>query len=638
MARPAVRPGTGSAYATLAALAPDLPAALALTELLRQLAATTDAAPLRIWRSDEGGASAVLSWPADAEPVLDLTGPDELGALPGVALITDGGRLRGAVTLGTGRRSRLTDDARRRLRDTANCVLLVWRRDDLRTALLRQARHTDRLAGELADAGRRPSTVRDLERRRVATEIITLSAGRLGRLHQLADRLGTEPASRGPASGKPASGKQATSEPRPGVAELGALLDALIEDFRVMVRGIHPQLLQSRGPRAALAELAQGLAGRARITGAVPARIDPELGAALYHVTAAALQTLAGATGPTGTGGPASTAAEPLTVQLSQADASLRMLLTGRARSSTAALRAALTVDIDRLAALGGGVEVSVEDSEVNLRAWLPDRLEPAARAPAERPSSLPARVRMLTLDLALRYGDGPGSAAAQALVTRLDGPVRLGVPASSIGRKDWGRRLPDLELVDLDSPLDAVLQPARERPEQRVDVLLPGAGLLIRSAPWADLAERLSIELIARADLLRARSVLAALIRLLAAVPLTGPAGRRFAYELEELRAGAGELAELEALARLRTGTLDLTRAQVRTDERLLGCTGTAPHERLGLPVTATAEQVRAAAAEQMVPWRRMAENAAAGRPQREACGVIVRSCENLLSTTLPP
>jgi hypothetical protein len=589
-------------------LSPELPAAPALTELLRQLAATTDAALIRVWRTRPGGASAVLAWPPDADPVPDLTDPRELGRQPGVALIVDGGQVRGAVTLAVQRRSRITGDTQRRLRDTANCVLLLWRRDELRTALRRQSRHTERLAGELADAGRRLSTVRDLERRRVATEIITLSTGRLGLLGGLADQLGAELAGGAVVSAAPVQ----------------ELLEELIEDFRVMVRGIHPQLLASRGPRAALAELAQGLPRPAVITGAVPARIDPELGAALYHVTAAALQTLA------------PTAVEPLTVQLSQGAGVLKGLLTGRARSSTAALRAALIVDIDRVAALGGGVEVGVEDFDVSLRVWLPDRLEPAAAAPAEPPAGLPARVRLLALDLALRYGDGPGSAAAQALVTRLDGPVRLGVPASLRDFADWGRRLPDLELVpDSDPALDAVLQPARN---QRVDVLLPGAGVLIRSAPWADLAERLSTELIARADLLRARSVLAELVRLPAVVPLTGAAGRRFAYELEELRAGAGELAELEALARLRTGSLDLTRAQVRTAERLLGCAGTAPHERLGLPATATATEVQAAAAEQMVPWRRMAENAAAGRAQRAACGVIVHSCETLMITVVTP
>jgi hypothetical protein len=631
MSRGTGRSEPDSAYAALAALSSDLPAAHVLTELLRQLAAATNARVVRVWRVHDGGFTPALTWPADAIGVPDVPATARLEGGPGVdgmALIADGASTLGAVTITTRGRSVVTGEGRRRLRDTANCVLLVWRRDELRTVLHRQIRHTDRLGGELADSERRLSTVRDLERRRVATEIITLSTGRLGRLHQEVDQLGAD----------------LGAGLLPDVSSAGRLrdlLDELIEDFRVMVRGIHPQVLQSRGPRAALADVAAGLSRPARITGAVPARIDPELGAALYFLTAAALQTLA----PTDGEG-------ALEVHLSHTDGLLGSLITGRARISTAALRAALTVDVDRLAALGGGAEVTVEDAAVSLRAWVPDRLEPAAAAPRELPSSLPARVRALALGLAAGYGDGPGSGQAQALVTRLDGPVRVGVPGlpgHELGsRADWltgvGRRLPDLVLVPSspyspDEPADwlglpdVVLQPTSADPEQRVDVVLIGAGLLVRSAPWAELPDLLITEVVARADLLRARSVLAALIVLRRSVPLAGPPAERFGYELEELQAGAHELVELEALAQLRTGQLDLTRAQLRTAERLLGCTGPAPYERLGLPASATPDELRWAAQEQMAPWRGLAENAAAGRRQRQACAMIVRCCEALLA-----
>jgi hypothetical protein len=634
MVRGAAQPEAGSAYATLAALPPDLPAAQALTELLRSLVIATGASQACLWRGSRGGFSADLTWPpgADGAPdVADLADLDSRAGVAASARILDGERERGAVSISVLRRRPVRADGRRRLQQTADCVLLVWRLEELKAGLQQQVRHTDRLCGELADAPRRLSTVRELERRRVATEIITLSTDRLGELRRQVDHLGQELASGHPPEGSAAS-------------RLADLLDELIEDFRVMVRGIHPLVLQSRGPRAALAEVAAGLSRPARITGTVPARVDSELGAALYHLAAAALQTLARAERD-----------DPIDVQLSHADGQLEVLVTGRARISTAALRAALTVDADRISAIGGGVEVTVEDDDVTLRAWLPDRLEPAALAPGDARLSLPARVRAVALSLAARYPKGPGAAQASALVTRLDGPVRLGVHGFSESPQstDWlaalGRRLPDLVLIPADDhgpdkhgpdrqgpddgqQPDVVLRPATERPDQRVDVGLTGSGVLIRSAPWSHLPELLATEVVARADLLRARSVLAALIRLLRDSPPTESSAGRLGYEVEELQAGAWELAELEALAELRTGTLDLSRAQRRSAERLLGCSGSAPHERLGLPASSTATELYRAGVEQMQPWRRLAETATAARRQRDACGVIVRACEALL------
>jgi hypothetical protein len=621
-------PESDSAYATLAALAPDGPPGVALTELLQSLVAATDATGARLWRGLPGGFGTQLSWPPSSDVVPEVVRLADLEARPDVtasARIHDGTRERGAITIDVPGGRLLPADGRQRLQDTANCVLLVWRLDELRTGLDRQQRHTDRLAVELADAPRRLATVRERERRRVASEIIMLSTGRLGRLREQLTRLDADLDRPGPTDGAAAG-------------ELRELLEELIEDFRVMVRGIHPLVLRSRGPRAALAEAAAGLSRPTRISGTVPARIDQELGAALYHLTATALQTLA----RTDRDG------DLLEAHLSHVGGLLEVLVTGRARISTAALRAALTVDTDRLAAIGGGVEVGVgasDDDEVTVRAWAPDRLEPEAIAPREAGASLPTRVRSLALALAAQYGPGPGAEPARRLVSRLDGPVRLAVHGfpESAERTAWlaalGRRLPDLNLVPdgrgPDDPPDVVLRPAAERPDQRVDVALVDSGVLIRSAPWSELPDLLTTEVLARADLLRARSVLAALIGLLRGAPSTPPtaAGARLGYELEEVQTRAFELAELEALAELRTGLLDLTRAQLRTAERLLGGRGAAAHVRLGLPASASPGELHQATLEQMRPWRRLAETATVGRRQRESCAVIVRSCEALLA-----
>jgi hypothetical protein len=243
--------------------------------------------------------------------------------------------------------------------------------------------------------------------------------------------------------------------------------------------------------------------------------------------------------------------------------------------------------------------------------------------------------------------GSPPGTAT-----TRLDRPVRLGVERlgiedspTAVRRGAWltslGLRLPDVLigpyplLTGPDSFPDAVLRASVEHPEDGADLLLPDAGVLLKSAPWADLPELLTVELVARADLLRARSVLRALIVLLREVPLTEAGAERLRNEVEELHRGAHELAELEALAAVRAGALKLDPGRLRNAERLLGSAGTGTAERLGLPATAGADRLIQAATEQLAAWRRTAGGPPAGR-ERQVFGAILRSCERLLAELL--
>jgi hypothetical protein len=278
----------------------------------------------------------------------------------------------------------------------------------------------------------------------------------------------------------------------------------------------------------------------------------------------------------------------------------------------------------------------------------VPDRLEPAAQPSATDAVGLPARVRTLSLNLAAYNHDPPVLARVRAVVSRLDGPVRLGVVRTELSpaRNTWlshlERTLPEIQLISLppadpDDWPDAVLQPSADHPDQRVDLLLPGSGALVRAGRWTDLPELLTVEFVARADLLRARSALTTLSVLLRELPATDTAGRRLRYELEEMQAGAHELAELDALATLHAGILDLSRSQLRIADRLLGRSGTAAIERLGLPGTASPAELIQAATEQMKPWRLLAENAT-GRRQRQACSVIVHTCERLLAEAMRP
>jgi hypothetical protein len=621
-------------YTILARAGAETPTAVILSELARALGEFGDAREVGIWRCDGTRLVRDVSWPG-------RTGPEEPTADRAAdlseAVTAEGARI-GLVTLVAGPRTEVGDDLRDRLRRTADCVRLLHRRDRLRHRLHEQVRHTHRLSGELADAGRRMDSVRELERRRMATEILGIGTGRLARLQRRVDELDADLA-----AGARPDGSVTT--------HLHDLLSSLTDDFRVMVRGIHPQVLHSRGPQAALADVVAGYGGRVRLGGTVPARIDRELAAALYRVTAAALQAMAG--DPPDEGG---ADGDPVVVELVHGGGQLAVTVTGGAPIAPATLRAALTLDLDRVAALGGRVDVGpVRDRPgiaVQVRATLPDRLEPDPVPDGDLDAGVFSRVRALTLGIASRYPDGPGAGPAQFLVGRLDAPTRLGVH-EGCWFLDPGafvlldRRLPDLELVPCwaDQPPDAyrpdvVLRPAAG-PEQRdgahrFDVALAGGGVLIGSVSWAELPARLITEVVARADLLRARTLLNGLTALLRSVPLAGPAARWFAYDLEELRAATHELDELEALAWVRAGIDGLPADQIAFAERLLSSSGAPAPERLGLPPTAGPSQVQRTARRQIDLWRRAVGTGASARHQRQAFRVIAQSCEALLAESL--
>jgi hypothetical protein len=637
-----------SAYAVLAEHLGVQPTPRILHELTRRLAVRTETV-VRIWRVRPAGLRIELSWPPQSDDGLpDVPDVIELDALPGListVLVQDDVRTRGAVTLQSDPDRTLRARERQEVVETANCILLLWRHDDLQASVQQQIRHTIRLDGELAVSDRRLTTVRDLERRRVAVEILTLSTARFAELHRGVRLLDAT--------------VSAGQLPEPDeTTRLRDLLDELIEDFQVMVRGVYSQVLQDHGLRAALAEVVAQLPRSTQLTGTIRDRLDPELAATLYYLSTAALSVLS-AQDWSGRSDPPSAPPEPsaspetpalLEVHLSHVDSQLRVLVTGRSSISVAGLKAALTVDTDRIAGLGGDVQIQADDGVIRLRAWLPDQLQPAARATPPAPTSLLVRVRELTLRLAARSGDSHWSEWLWTLITRLDGPVRLGVPGpaadQTVDRSAWwadlGLRLPDVELVpypataDPDDPInlpDAVLQPSPTAPEDRADLLLLGAGMLVRGGPWTDLPGVLSTELVARADLLRARSVLAALLERHRTYPGDEPGGQRLWYELEEIHSTAYELAELEALAGVRTGELNVTPAQLARAERLLGSAGTTAPERLGRPPASRPDVLAQAAEEQRVVWHRLSEVPAAGWQHRRVCSTIVRTCERLLA-----
>lgn len=143
-------------------------------------------------------------------------------------------------------------------------------------------------------------------------------------------------------------------------------------------------------------------------------------------------------------------------------------------------------------------------------------------------------------------------------------------------------------------------------------------------------LHELLATRFAARADVLKARSALLALESVVRRFP--SPDAEVLVRELEEIRAGAHEFAEIALLNTLRTGAGGLPPADLDAAERLLGGTGPDERSRLGLDPAAPDDAVVEAVREALARWQRRSEDLAMPREAREAARVLVRTCEGIL------
>lgn len=152
---------------------------------------------------------------------------------------------------------------------------------------------------------------------------------------------------------------------------------------------------------------------------------------------------------------------------------------------------------------------------------------------------------------------------------------------------------------------------------------LLDASGLPLLRAVLAD-------QFAARAEVLKARSALLGLESVVRRFPLPASAG--LAHDVERVRAGAHEFAEIALIDALRTGAVLLHPDELGAAEQLLGVAGTDARTRLGLPPDAAAEQVGKVAAEAHLRWQQRAEHPASTREVAQAARVLVRSCEGIL------
>ncbi|WP_448616958.1 dynamin family protein [Modestobacter sp. URMC 112] len=224
-------------------------------------------------------------------------------------------------------------------------------------------------------------------------------------------------------------------------------------------------------------------------------------------------------------------------------------------------------------------------------------------RALADLAAAPPLRVEELLLT-ADRFASRPSSVPVTELDRRhlLD---RLGI---------FGVRL----AVDL-------LRSGRVRTAQEL------AAELVTRSGLTRLREVLLVQFRRRAQVLKARSALAALTAVLGSGAVDGAAPLR--ARAEEVVAGAHAFVEVRLLNQLESGELQLPEARADELARLLGALGHDPATRLDLPPDSPPEDLRRAGTEALARWRRLAGHPLSDRSLQLAAAVAARTVEGLLA-----
>jgi hypothetical protein len=367
-------PPTVTRYSALAEAAARLRAESwerAMPDLARVLAEGTGARRAEIWlavRDQLLGGASHPPRPDGPPPPVDnlavlLARPDTTHVVP----VLDGPLLRAALVIEKPDRPLTTAD-QQLMRDVAHGAGMLLRGVALNAELAERVRRADELAEELRASRRRLAQAREVERRRLLTELDTATTARLAGLrHDLDDAgraLDAIVAGEAACGGDDADG----DVPRQALERARVGLDELLERFRVIARGVYPAVLRDQGPYAALDELATDMPRPVLLTGGPAERLAWELESGIYYMAASVMQRLADRP-----------AEQPLRVALAHAEGRLSIRVEDPSpTASVAELDEALTRDVDRLAALGGAVSLEAAEGVLVLRAWLPDHLTPS--------------------------------------------------------------------------------------------------------------------------------------------------------------------------------------------------------------------------------------------------------------------
>lgn len=310
-----------------------------------------------------------------APPCRTVPGLADLLAEPGidhVVPVLDRGVLRAALTIT--KSGAITVADRQLLHDVANGAALPLRVVALNAELSERVRRAAELAEELRASRRRLDSARDAARRRLVAELS----------HATGDGLVVLRAELTAAGARLAGAPDDLTPVREALARTRARLDDLLDRFRTVARGVYPSVLRDHGPAAALDELVADLPRPVRLHSDPGSRVAWELESGLYDVAASALRELAGRP-----------AERELSLRLEHGPGRISVVLddplppVGPER-----LEAVLADDADRLAALGGGLQITGTGGHggaprstrpgsppVVIRAWVPDRVEPVVES-----------------------------------------------------------------------------------------------------------------------------------------------------------------------------------------------------------------------------------------------------------------
>ncbi|MBB3086216.1 hypothetical protein [Geodermatophilus sabuli] len=365
--RTPTRYGAAIPYATLAEAVRRMQSGSleqALPALAQVVADGTRAARAVVWLA-VGGRLVAAAWHPSApgageDSVADLTAllarPDTAHVVP----VLDGPVLRAALTIR--KDVAVTAADRRLMHDAANAAGLLLRVVALNAELAERMRRAADLAEELQASRQRLATVRDSERRRLVAELAHATSDRLDVL-----RAEIAAASAALSPGGASSGGPDPARAQAALARARDQLDDLLERFRAVARGVYPAVLRDRGPAAALDEVVADLPRAVRLTGGLEERLPWELESGIYYAAAAAARALGG-----------QPAESPLVVRLEHCADRITVHVEDAAPPVPPdRLAALLTADVDRLAALGGGMDLVAAPTGLHLMAWLPDRVEP---------------------------------------------------------------------------------------------------------------------------------------------------------------------------------------------------------------------------------------------------------------------
>jgi signal transduction histidine kinase len=338
----------------------------ALPGLAQVVADGTGAAQVTVWLAIGDRLVEVARHPPEPHAG-EVTVPDlaTLLARPDtdhVVPVLDGTALRAVVAIH--KPGAVTAEDRQLMQDVANGAGLLLRVVALNAELAERVRRAADLAEELQASRRRLASARDSERRRLVAELAYATGDRLDAL-----RAEVAAAAAGLADPDPAPVTEALARAR-------VQLDDLLERFRAVARGVYPAVLRDHGPAAALDEVISDLPRPVRLSGGLGERLPWELESGIYYVAASAARALAGRPGD-----------GAVLLRLEHADGRIVAHVEDPAPPvPPERLDALLADDADRLAALGGGMDVGTAPAAggdpdaaepLVVRAWLPDRVEP---------------------------------------------------------------------------------------------------------------------------------------------------------------------------------------------------------------------------------------------------------------------